>query len=61
MGELQSMADLFVELGPLDRDALKAIATDTIQGGEPAVTLLESISDSSDGNPLLRRCCRDTA
>jgi DNA-binding SARP family transcriptional activator/tetratricopeptide (TPR) repeat protein len=51
--ELQTIADLFVELGPLDRDVLKAIVADTIQGREPAITLLESISDSSEGNPLL--------
>ena len=52
ISELRAMADLFVELEPLDRDSVKVIAANTFQGVHPTASLLDDIADLALGNPL---------
>jgi DNA-binding SARP family transcriptional activator/tetratricopeptide (TPR) repeat protein len=52
VGDLQAMAGLVVELGPLDRDSLKTIASQALQGLDPSPEVLDGIADVSVGNPL---------
>ena len=52
MADLKRLADHIIELEPLDREAVKAIAQERLQGTEASSSLLESIADAAQGNPL---------
>ncbi len=53
ISEFRNIADVFLELGPLDQDELKAIASETVQGMDAPEEVLQSIAESSMGSPLL--------